>query len=563
MTTQRTCFSITLLVLAAIGVSTNISAAQAPVAVPAWRQATRLAVIPITGEFDTVSRASVERRVNAAAAAGCNAAVLEIDTPGGDMYATLELCLWLKDRAPLPVWAWIHTKAYSAGTIIALACRGILVSPGAAFGDAAPISVLPGMGLQPLPVAERAKLEAPVLAEVVDSARRNGYDETLVRAFISAPDEVWLLQRIDGSSRIFIGRQEYIDAFGQDPPITRAAGADRPSFAESGKTEPFFDLSLRRNADDGPNNSAERDILVEDQQVRPPTRARLAKGAGSEWRVVGQVDGAQELLITYAPEALAFGLAQTTVGTDQELMNYFGSTSVVRLDENFADAFIRFLTSWPVRLALVVVVLGGFIIELVVPGFGWFGGAAAIALALLIGAPALAGVVAWWPLLIVLTGGALILIEVFVVPGVGIVGFLGGACVLVGLVASFLDAPLATPEGRNDLAAAIGIVATGGIVAGALAWALLRALPRSQLFRGAILETTAGNIGIPTNAESQATALIEVGTRGTAVSPLRPVGKAAFQHLLIDVQAVGPFIDAGAAVIVVRATAYAVEVEAA
>ncbi|NBX32166.1 MAG: hypothetical protein EBR07_05470, partial [Planctomycetes bacterium] len=126
---HRRFIAATIVMLAAF--LTPAAHAQAPgdaVAVPAWRQATRLAVITVHGEIDALTRSSVERRIAEAAASGFNAAVLEIDTPGGDMYATLELCLFLKDRAPLPVWAWVHPKAYSAGAIIALACRGIIVS---------------------------------------------------------------------------------------------------------------------------------------------------------------------------------------------------------------------------------------------------------------------------------------------------------------------------------------------------------------------------------------------------------------------------------------------------
>lgn len=529
-----------------------------PVAVPAWRQASRLAIVPVRGEIDAVTRASVERRVAEAAAAGANAAVLELDTPGGDLVATLELCLWLKDRAPVPVWAWVRPKAYSAGTIIALACRGILVSPGAAFGDAAPISALPGLGLQPLPPAERAKIEAPVLAEVVDSARRNGYDETLVRAFVSAPDEVWMLERDDGEGRAFVGRAEYRDAFGGDPPTTRSSSAPRAQVEAGAPVLPLVDLSMRRRAEDGPSTPAERDRVVEDQQTRPPARARLGPADAPRWRVVSQVDGADELLVTYAPEAIAMGLAQREAADERELGAWFGATSVERLDEHWGDALVRFLTSWPVRLALVAVIACGFVVELAVPGVGWFGGAATVALLLLLGGPALAGVTAWWPLLMVLAGCALVVVEVVAIPGVGIVGFVGVACAVVGLVGGFVDAPLGTPEGRSDLAAALGTIAGGGALAAAGAWAIMRAIPRSPIARATVLEATVGGGAPPSAAEAR---IPPAGERGTAITPLRPVGKARFGDDIVEVTAVGPMVEAGAPVVVLRASPYAVEVE--
>lgn len=537
--------------------------ADVPTAVPAWRQASDVAIVPVHGEFDAVLRTSVQRRIGEAAARGADAVVLELDTPGGDMYATLELCLWLKDRAPVPVWAWVRPKAYSAGAIIALACRGILVSPGAAFGDAAPIAAIPGLGLQPLPVAERAKLEAPVLSDVVDSARRNGYDETVVRAFVSAPDEVWMLERTEGGERIFVGRTEYRDAFGADPPVTRGGGAPARAAVEGDAPMlALVDRSMRagRRGADGPSTPDERDAMVEEQQVRPPVRARLAPQDAAGWAVVAQVDGAEELLVVQAQEAAAFGLAQRTVADERELGAWFGATTIERLDEHAGDALVRFLTSWPVRIVLVILLLGGFLLEMMAPGVSWPGITAAIAFALLVGAPALAGVAEWWPFLVVLAGIGLVLVEVFLVPGIGVAGVLGVACVLVGLVGSFLGAPLDTPQGRSDLATGIGTVAGGLIVAIGAAWVLLRVVPQSRVVRGITLQATAG--GAPVAEAPRDPALPARGARGRALTPLRPSGKAEFAGQIHDVQAVGAMVEAGAEVTVVRASGYSIEVEA-
>jgi membrane-bound ClpP family serine protease len=75
-----------------------------------------------------------------------------------------------------------------------MACREIVVAPHAVLGDAAPISAMPVAGLITLPAAERAKLEAPLLSEVTDSARRSGHDERLARAFVAVGDELWWVE---------------------------------------------------------------------------------------------------------------------------------------------------------------------------------------------------------------------------------------------------------------------------------------------------------------------------------------------------------------------------------
>jgi membrane-bound ClpP family serine protease len=540
-----------------------------PRAVPSWRQASRVAVVTIHGEVDEVTRASVLRRMREAVAAGADAIVLDLDTPGGDLNATLQICLAIKDDLRVPVHAWIHPRAFSAGTILALACRGILVAPNAVFGDAAPITGIPGFGLMPLPAAERAKIEAPVLAEVVDSARRGGYDETLVRTFVTVQEEAWMLRNRRTDERIFVGRQEYRHAFGEDPPATRSAGsADRgvpPGHEGALAIRPSYDDRFRGSARPAPESSpsaediAAREEHVNFMQLRPPARAPLAPEDAGDWELVAQVDGADELLVVYAPEARAFGLAQDVVANDGELAAWFGASTLWRLDEHWGDGLVRFLTSWPVRLILVVVLLAGFLVEISAPGLGWFGGAAAVALVLLLGAPLLAGIQSWWPVVLVGAGIALVLVEVFVTPGFGAAGFLGGGCVLIGLIAAFVDAPLATPQGQSDLTNALAIVVAGGIVAAVVAWATVRALPRTPMANAAILHATLRDSAPgdrPTRART-----VEVGAVGVAVTPLRPVGRASFEGALIQVQSVGGYVDEGREVVVVRASAYAVEVE--
>ena len=122
---------------------------------PTERKATRVAVLPITGAIDDVTLWSVERRLAASRQAGFDAVVFEIDTPGGEVGAMLDICLRIKSDAPANTVAWIRPKAYSAGTFIALTCRELVVAPGSVFGDAAPIAAMPGVGVMPLPAAKK------------------------------------------------------------------------------------------------------------------------------------------------------------------------------------------------------------------------------------------------------------------------------------------------------------------------------------------------------------------------------------------------------------------------
>ena len=99
--------------------------------VPSYRQATDVAVITIEGVVDTVTVQSFKRRLEESKNA--DAIVVELNTPGGDLMSTLQICYEIKNNAPQNTVAWIRPHAFSAGTIISLACREIIVSKGSTF----------------------------------------------------------------------------------------------------------------------------------------------------------------------------------------------------------------------------------------------------------------------------------------------------------------------------------------------------------------------------------------------------------------------------------------------
>ena len=121
-----------------------------PNPVPSYRQANNIVVITIEGVVDTVTAQSFKRRLQESKDA--DAIVIELNTPGGDLMSTLEICYEIKNNAHQNTVAWINPHAFSAGTIIALACREIIVVPGSTFGDAAPINATG----QPIPTLTNA-----------------------------------------------------------------------------------------------------------------------------------------------------------------------------------------------------------------------------------------------------------------------------------------------------------------------------------------------------------------------------------------------------------------------
>ncbi|MEX0876025.1 MAG: hypothetical protein WD114_01080, partial [Phycisphaerales bacterium] len=205
------------------------------VSIPAARQADRVAVITVHGPIDAITAMSVTRRIEAAEKAGMDAMVLEVDSPGGELGAVLEISNAIKSSSIVNSVGWVNPDAYSGGAIIALACREIVTSDPASFGDAF-IVTFGGGGLRALSPDERTKLLPPLMADVTDSARRSGYDEYLVQAIVADGIELWLAEDIETGQRLAINAQEYRMLFGEDPPrgkpmlaeVTGGARTSRP-----------------------------------------------------------------------------------------------------------------------------------------------------------------------------------------------------------------------------------------------------------------------------------------------------------------------------------------------
>lgn len=549
-------------ILCLLALSALAATVQAPQAVPAERQASTIAVLPIRGAIDDITALSLERRVEIARQRGATAIVLEIDTPGGDLVATLRICHMIKQDFPPNTVAWIHPRAFSAGTIIALAAREIVVSPGSSFGDAAPIQAIPGAGLIPLPATERAKLEAPLIAEVVDSARARGYDEHLVTAFVRLGSALWLIRSVGDDRTALVDEEEYRDLFGEDPP--KAALADvpdaQPTEADESVAQQLLPMFSKRSQTKTAEPAGPVDQPEEPDPDAEPrlSRARLTAAERTNWTLVEQVTRPDQLLVLYPRDAIELGLARGIVGNDTELAQWFGATTVERLEESWSESLTRFLVSWPVRIALIVLMLVGFVIEGFTPGFGFFGGVAAVSLLLLVGAPALVGLAEWWELIAVVLGLALVALDIIVLPTGGWVAVIGGALLLGGLVSSFVTRDLSTAVGQQQLFLGIGSVLVSLFGSAAILWFAARSLPQSPLLLRAVLHSEAA-AGTPPKRASPT--LPAVGNNAVAMTTLRPSGKITCGGKVLDACTTGEFVDAGSLVRIVGVRGGTIEVE--
>lgn len=468
-------------------------------------------IIPIRGEITDIVRDSVKRRVDDALAANAQAIVFEIDTYGGAVTSALEICRKIKSVPDdVNTVAWVHDKAYSAGAMISVACREIVMSGSSSIGDCAPIMVAPtGDGVSAMPPTERAKVESPVLQEFRDSASRNGYDPLLSRAMVTVGEEVWWIENSDGARR-FVNADE-----------------------------------KKKLIDDAGENPSWR--LVE--KIPNP-------GAASDLTIPQPVDSKDTLLTMSRSEAVAFGFAKAVVSNDEQLLAHLGMVGQsVRMDTSGWENFAVWLNSALIRgLLLAIVIVGGYI-EFQHPGLILPGITALIALAIFLAAPYAAGLADIWTFALLGIGVVLLLVELFLIPGFGFVGLIGGALMFIGLLTTFVPRDPTAPL-SFDLSNAWTHIRTGiFVIFGALIVSfagiamLLRYLPNLPLARGLMIQTPdAALLAMPDTISG----IVEIGDVGVVESPLRPGGRARFGHEVVEVQSQSDYIERGAKVRIVK-----------
>lgn len=220
---------------------------------------------------------------------------------------------------------------------------------------------------------------------------------------------------------------------------------------------------------------------------------------------------------------------------------------------SWSERLAGFLTRGAVSTVLLIAGLLGLWLEFKTPGASLPGVLGGIALLLLFFGSHLAGLAEAPEILLFVAGLALIAVELFLLPGVGVAAVVGIVCVLVGLVLSLQS--FGWPDSEQApwevdlLLSSVGRVLTAIVAAGGLALALLRVLPRVPFLGRLVLR---GELAAATVPAAPASRLPEAGSRGYAATTLRPAGKVAVDGELVDAVSEGEYVAKGEPVEVVR-----------
>jgi membrane-bound serine protease (ClpP class) len=142
-------------------------------------------VVPVRDHIMPPILYIIRRGVKEAMAAEADCLILDMETNGGRVDITEEIVKIL-DRFKGETVTFVNEKAISAGAIIALGTGKIYLSPSGRIGDAKPILMGPGGGVQTVDEGYEEKINSYVRALGRSYAQKNGHNPDVAEAMIDA-----------------------------------------------------------------------------------------------------------------------------------------------------------------------------------------------------------------------------------------------------------------------------------------------------------------------------------------------------------------------------------------
>ncbi len=463
---------------------------------PVWAQdipAKDAYVIPIEGEIDRSLMIFIRRGIQEAERAGAATIIFEIDTFGGRVDSALQIATLIGGVDEIETIAYV--PATPEGT-------GVSWSAGALISFSCDkIYMAPGTSMgAAAPVFQSAegmemapeKTVSALRAQMAALAEKNGYPKGVALAMVDMDVELI---------------EVYLD----------------------GKLE----VSTSSDLPDLERRAREQDLSLEKGKVVSPEGKLLTLTAG---------------------EAERYGVSTATVadmGALYELLGVPGA-SVGELEPSMPDKIVSVITGAAVTSLLVLVGLVALYLEITSPGFGVPGTIAIIAFLIIFLGGALLGTVGSLEIILFLLGIVLLVVEIFLIPGFGVAGISGIILMVFALILSRQEFVIPTVPWQWDIflrnLRIIGFSFVGSLV---LLVLLLRIFPRTPGLKRLILESRQETSAGYTVQSSEASALLS-GRRGTAVTALRPAGKADFDGEILVVETDGEFVEPGSPVEVIE-----------
>jgi membrane-bound serine protease (ClpP class) len=277
---------------------------------------------------------------------------------------------------------------------------------------------------------------------------------------------------------------------------------------------------------------------------------RIAEAMVDESIAIPGVVEAGKLLTLSTDEAVRLGYAGEVTDFDALLAELgIPDAAVVQTRTNWAERVVRFLTNPLVAPFLLSLGFLGILIEIKTPAFGLAGLAGFTSLGLFFGSHFIIGLAGWEVAILLGLGVILLLVELLVLPGVGIAGILGGLAILVSV---FLSLVGRVPD-SGDILIALWILGFSAALVVFTGWQLIRRLPEDRRGKNLLhLGKLTRELGYSSATRREDL----VGLDAITVTDLRPAGTISVGSERIDAVSEGPWVPAGTPVRIVRAEGY-------
>lgn len=261
---------------------------------------------------------------------------------------------------------------------------------------------------------------------------------------------------------------------------------------------------------------------------------------------IPNVSDSAKILTFTTSEAIKHGFCQAKTATIEEIMQRADveQYEIKKHETSWLDKLINFLISPAISGILIMLIIGGIYFELQTPGVG-FPLVVAVLGALLYFAPHyIEGLASHWEMLIFIAGVALLLVELFAIPGFGVIGISGIVLIVFGLsfaMVEEIDFIGFTFDFSGFSRAFFTVIISMFLAISISIWLSKKLLTTSlygqTLALNAVQEKEKGFTSASDDYEKM------IGAKGFAFTILRPSGKVKIANDVFDATAESGYID--------------------
>lgn len=269
--------------------------------------------------------------------------------------------------------------------------------------------------------------------------------------------------------------------------------------------------------------------------------------------IEGIIDSGKVLTFT-SEEAIKYGYCEGIAENIDEVLKLENIENAIIIEHKISslESIINLLLSPYLQGILIMIIIGGIYFELQTPGIG-FPIVASIIAAVLYFAPLyLEGIAENWEIFVFIIGVALLLVEIFAIPGFGIAGFSGIALIILGLTLSMADAIVFefSLNGYTNFFKSLFIVTVSSVLS--LVFSLyfggkiLKSPNMEKIVLNTVQDTEDGFLSFDNNIKTL------VNQSGISHTVLRPAGKIKINNDIYDAASEHGFIEKDKKILVTR-----------